>query len=143
MFVSILRSILPCRTHNIMTTGTRLLVLTARCPDLTPDQYKDHYQNVYIPLLRRLLGDAFPLTQERNYIPRSADGSVEALIGTGDGAYDCITVSVFADAEHLQRALAESNDIEKKAEREEDEAKFLDMTKTKIMIVDFKKTCTD
>lgn len=112
-----------------MPTGPRLLVLTAQRPDLTPDQYKHHYENVHIPLLRRLLGDAFLLTQERNYIPRSADGSVEALIGSGDLAYDCITISVFTDGEHLQRAVAESNDPQKKAKREEDEAKFLDMTK--------------
>lgn len=94
------------------------------------------------PLLRRLLGDAFPLTQERNYIQRSAAGSVEALIGTGDLAYERIAVSVFADGGHVQRAV-ESNDPKKKAEREEDEAKFLDMTKTKMMMVDSKKTCTD
>jgi len=126
-----------------MTTRPRLLVLTARRPDLTPDQFKHHYENVHIPLLRRLLGDAFPLTQERNYTPRSADGSVEALIGGGDLAYDCVTVSVFADGEHLQRAVAESNDPRKKVKREEDEAKFLDMTKTKMIMVDSKKTCTD
>ena len=126
-----------------MTTGPRLLVLTARCPDLTLDQYKEHYENVHIPLLRRLLGDAFPLTQKRNYIPHSADGSAEALTGSEDLAYHCITVSVFADGEHLQRAVAESNDPKKKAEREEDEAKFLDMTKTKMMMVDSKKTCID
>lgn len=80
-----------------MATGPRLLVLTARRQDLTPDQYKHHYENVHIPLLRRLLGDAFPLTQERHYIPRSADGSLETLVGSGDLAYDCITISVFAD----------------------------------------------
>lgn len=126
-----------------MATGPRLLVLTARRQDLTPDQYKHHYENVHIPLLRRLLGDAFPMTQERHYIPRSPDGSLETLIGSGDLAYDCITISVFADGEHLQRAVAESNDPEKKAEREEDEAKFLDMTKTKILSLDSKRTCTD
>ena len=100
-----------------MATGPRLLVLTARRQDLTPDQYKHHYENVHIPLLHRLLGDAFPLTQKRNYIPHSADGSVEALIGSGDLAYDCITISVFTDGEHLQRTVAESNDPQKKAER--------------------------
>lgn len=114
-----------------------------RRQDFTPDQYKHHYENVHIPLLRRLLGDAFPLTQERHYIPRSADGSLETLVGSGDLAYDCITISVFADGEHLQRAVAESNDPKKKAEREEDEAKFLDMTETKILTVDSKPTCTD
>ena len=54
-----------------------------------------------------------------------------------------MTLSVFADEAHLQRAVTESNDPRKKAEREEDEAKFLDMTKTKIMVVDCKKTSTD
>ena len=79
-----------------MTTGPRLLVLIARRPELTPDRYKHHYENVHIPLLRRLLGDAVT-SQERNYISHSADGSLQALIGSGDLAYDCITISVFAD----------------------------------------------
>jgi hypothetical protein len=39
--------------------------------------------------------------------------------------------------------VAESNDPQKKAEREEDEAKFLDMTKRRMMMVDSKNTCTD
>jgi hypothetical protein len=127
-----------------MATGPRLLVLTARRQDLTPEQYKHHYEEIHIPLLRRLLGDAFPFAQERHYIPRSTDGgSLQSLIGSGDVAFDCITISVFADEEHLQRAVAESNDTKKKAVREEDEAKFLDTTMTKMMMVDSKKTCTD
>jgi hypothetical protein len=126
-----------------MATGPRLLVLTARRQDLTPEQYKHHYEEIHIPLLRRLLGDAFPMAQERHYIPRSTDGSLQSLIGSGDMAYDCITISVFADEEHLQRAVAGSNDTTKKTVREADEAKFLDTTMTKMMMVDSKKTCTD
>lgn len=126
-----------------MATGPRLLVLTARRQDLTPEQYKHRYEEIHIPLLYRLLGDAFPLAQERHYIPRSTDRSLQSLIGSGDMAYDCIAISVFADEEHLQRAVAESNDTKKKAVREEDEAKFLDTTMTKMMMVDSKKTCTD
>ena len=33
--------------------------------------------------------------------------------------------------------------IPKRRQREEDEAKLLDMTKTKMMMVDSKKTCID
>lgn len=57
-------------------------------------------------------------------------------MGVGDMADDCYSTSVFADEAHLQRAVTESNNSRKKSEREEDEAKFPDMTKTKMMIVD-------
>ena len=79
-----------------MTTRPRLLVLIARRPELTPDRYKYHYENVHMPLPRRLLGNAVT-SQERNCIPYSADGSVQALIGSDGLAYDCITISVFSD----------------------------------------------
>ena len=98
-----------------MATGPRLLVLTARRQDLTPEQYKHHYEEIHIPLLRRLLGDAFPLAQERHYIPRSTDGSLQSLIGSGYMAYDCITISMFADEKHLHCTVAEASDTKKKA----------------------------
>lgn len=41
-------------------------------------------------------------------------------------ANDYITIFVFADETQLQRAVAGSNDLRKKAEREEDEVKILE-----------------
>lgn len=38
-------------------------------------------------------------------------------MGEGDMAYDCITISAFADEAHLQHAVAQSNYPRKKAER--------------------------
>lgn len=88
-----------------------------------------------MPLLRQLLGDAFPVEHERNYILRSPDG-----LGGGEVAFDCVTTTTFADEAHFQRAMAELGTPEKKAAREADEAKFLEMAKTAIVMVDARKT---
>jgi hypothetical protein len=82
--VSVPNGTLSRHRNIIMATGPRLLLLTARRQDFIPDQYNHHYEKIHISLLRRLLGDAVPLIQRRNYMPRSAGRSLKTLIGGGE-----------------------------------------------------------
>jgi hypothetical protein len=82
--VSVPNGTLSRHTNIIMATRPRLLVLTARRQDFVPDQYNNHYEEIHISLLRKLLGDAVSLIQGRYYMPRSAGRSLKTLIGGGE-----------------------------------------------------------
>ncbi|KAI0139527.1 hypothetical protein F4776DRAFT_616600 [Hypoxylon sp. NC0597] len=91
----------------------RVLMLVYRRPDLTPEQFRKHYEEIHMPLTREVAGDTFPLSHTRRYIPRSAtpqdttDGKEKypAIVAGGNPAdvqVDCVTELIFRDKEHLQ-----------------------------------------
>lgn len=55
----------------------------------------------------------------------------------------CITECTYADASHLERAVTQMNEPDKKKAREEDEVKFLDTGKIKIVLVDNRRSTED
>lgn len=91
---------------------------------VTPEEFKHHYENVYMPLLRKLFGDAFPKSHTRFYVPRTVqDGSSSdktnanyhptVFLGTAqDFDYDAITVTAFEDEAHFQKFFARMGDTE-------------------------------
>ncbi|XXH00016.1 hypothetical protein Hte_006357 [Hypoxylon texense] len=92
---------------------TRVLMLIYRRPDLTPEQFRKHYEEIHMPLTKDLTGDTFPLSHTRRYIPRSAstpDSSTStteypAIVLGGNSAdveVDCVTELIFRDKEHMQ-----------------------------------------
>ncbi|KAI0835770.1 hypothetical protein F5Y06DRAFT_275337 [Hypoxylon sp. FL0890] len=91
----------------------RVLMLVYRRPDLTPEQFRKHYEEIHMPLTREIAGDTFPISHIRRYIPRSAssqnssDGKEQypAIVAGGNPAdvqVDCVTELIFRDKEHLQ-----------------------------------------
>lgn len=44
--------------------------LIRRKQDITPEQFRNYYNNVHVPLLKLLMGDTFPLTHTRHYVSR-------------------------------------------------------------------------
>lgn len=116
----------------------RVFVFTRRHPSLALQQYKSHYENTHVPLLRQISGDTFPISHTRHYIPRSPDkpNSAILLMGQGDFDFDCMTEAVYADQEHLQRHMMEIGTPEKTKLREDDEEKFLDRGSIRILRVE-------
>jgi len=93
--------------------------------DLTFEQFKAHYENVHMPLIQSLAGEDFPLSHVRRYVTDS-----NVLFGTkADFPYDAMLEITFADSAHFARFSAIVSDGEAKRLREEDEARFVDMTK--------------
>ncbi|KAI1371359.1 hypothetical protein F4677DRAFT_313571 [Hypoxylon crocopeplum] len=91
----------------------RVLMLIYRRPDLTPNQFRKHYEEIHMPLTREVAGNTFPLSHTRQYIPRSAmpqDSPAGkerylAIVAGGNPAdvqVDCVTELIFRDKEHLQ-----------------------------------------
>ncbi|KAF1959810.1 hypothetical protein CC80DRAFT_489894 [Byssothecium circinans] len=47
-----------------------VLTFFTRNPSMTPDEFKDYWENKNIPLMQALLGDLFPIQYRRHYLAR-------------------------------------------------------------------------
>ncbi|KAK8022954.1 hypothetical protein PG991_006835 [Apiospora marii] len=123
---------------SLTGVGYQLLMLGRRRQDLTPAQFRDHYENVHIPLMRNLTGDTFPLSHERHYIMRDddsngTDGTFPAavLVGTSPDAidYDAVAILTYRDKAHFDANWAFFEDPETSRIIAADEAKFSEWTR--------------
>lgn len=86
-----------------------LAAIQTRHPTLTPDQYAHHYDNVHIPLLKRFVGDEFPVSHSRYYLRRGSGAPDFApLVVMGADALDgqdvdSVAIVVFRDEDHYKR----------------------------------------
>lgn len=122
------------RGLSLSHAGVQLLMFGRRRQDLTPAQFRDHYENVHIPLMRNLTGDTFPLSHERHYVARAQnDNSFPALVlPGGDPAafdYDAVAILTYRDRAHFDANWAFFEDPETRRIIAEDEAKFSEWTK--------------
>lgn len=112
-----------------------ILCFTQRHPSLTFDQYKDYYENKHAPLITRLFGDRAPEGYTRYYIDRSAGPEIWITGSPNDYEYDCCTVITWRDKAAYERALEVMGDQAKWQEVVEDEKKFLNREKVKLITV--------
>ncbi|KAL7624820.1 hypothetical protein AAE478_004034 [Parahypoxylon ruwenzoriense] len=128
----------------------RVLMLVYRRPDLSPQQFRKHYEEVHMPLTREVAGDTFPLTHIRRYIPRSTtpknhstdkDPYLAVVAGGNpfDVEVDCVTELIFRDREHL-RSYFEMPHAPGAAGKLEEEAKNFAVKYPTIIIEDCMET---
>ncbi|KAJ5092971.1 hypothetical protein N7456_008832 [Penicillium angulare] len=120
----------------------RLLLFAYRKPGLSPLQFKTHYEDIHVPLIKSLAGDDFPVLHSRRYLHRGNDlndnNEYPATVFVGDQdsfKYDAICELVFNSQEAMERFRDKTGTPEAKAALEEDELKFLDRTKLKIVLL--------
>ena len=102
----------------------KVVVLIKKRPDLTPEQFRDHYEHVHAPLVDRLL--PYYATYRRNYV----DGPVRGHQAEFD--WDVITELEFAtvsDYEAWQAALTRPEVVD---QIRADEANFLVSAETRM-----------
>ncbi|PVH94761.1 hypothetical protein DM02DRAFT_618379 [Periconia macrospinosa] len=110
----------------------------------TPTEFRNHYDNVHVPLLKSLTGDTFPLTHTRNYIHRvpattehsqSASETTESFPAVQyrgepeDFAFDSLTVMVWESEEKFEAFVRVFLDEEVQGKIIEDEKLFQDRSK--------------
>ncbi|KAK8068982.1 hypothetical protein PG994_005598 [Apiospora phragmitis] len=129
---------------SLTSVGYQLLMIGRRRQDLTPAQFRDHYENVHIPLMRNLTGDTFPLSHERHYIRRDGgdgDGSstfpAAVLVGTSQTAvdYDAVAILTYRDKAHFDANWAFFEDPETSKIIAADEAKFSGVDQRRLSAV--------
>ncbi|OTB16526.1 hypothetical protein K445DRAFT_21482 [Daldinia sp. EC12] len=121
-----------------------IVIVAYRKPGTTPEQFKAHYENSHIPLVRELAGQHFPLSHTRHYIHRSEGTAADrtdrnpttpatVLMGSqADFDYDAYSELIFEDFASFQTFCSVVQQPENAAKIAADEEKFLDRTKILI-----------
>lgn len=73
-----------------------VLIFGFRRPDLTVQEYRDHYDNTHIPLAKSIAGAAWPLSHTRHY--SGLNETLEAVSAPVD--WDSLAVLTFKDETH-------------------------------------------
>ncbi|TDZ35225.1 hypothetical protein CTRI78_v011518 [Colletotrichum trifolii] len=113
----------------------RMLIYLHRKPGTTHAEFKDHYENVHVPLTRELTGSLFPQLHSRRYIERSADDD-KAVVLVGSKEHedaDAIVEVAFKDEAAAQAFFGATNTGEARERLEEDNEKFLNWEKVRIL----------
>lgn len=124
-----------------------VLIFAHRKPGLSPAEFKSHYESSHVPLVQSLAGPLFPRSHTRRYIQRvqgSTEGSTDnashpavVLVGTpADFEYDAFAELVFDDETAFQAFFACVSQVEAAGRIAEDEEKFLDRAKMRVVLVD-------
>jgi len=116
-----------------------------RQPSLSPEAYADHYENVHLPLVQAVTGDAFPKKHTRYYIKRGPASSDDTnavgapLVFYGqpeDIGFDCVAIMEFEDLPAFIRFKDAYEKSPRKQEMDDDEAKFLVKSKLQAFAVE-------
>ena len=115
----------------------KAVFLIKRKPGLSPEEFRNHYENVHIPLAMKYIGHLL-LDYRRNY-PQAlvVDPAGAALQGEATRAYcdyDCITEMWVEKEQDLAEMAAIFGSPEVAPILAEDEARFLD-SKNAVMIM--------
>ncbi|KAF2016113.1 hypothetical protein BU24DRAFT_422450 [Aaosphaeria arxii CBS 175.79] len=92
-----------------------IVIFLSRKPGLSLSTFQNDYETVHIPLLKKVVGDEFPLSHTRHYVDRTdakARQDDDYLFVSQDSfEYDVVTVYTFANRAHWMRFLerCESN----------------------------------
>lgn len=113
----------------------RVVLHANRKPGMTPQDFKSHYEDVHVPLVKQMSADLFPITHTRRYVSRPRESSTNPVNETNNSAetsspsgpgYDAIIEMVFENEETFHKfssLLAHPDNAPKIAE---DCALFLD-----------------
>ncbi|KAL4817020.1 hypothetical protein BDW67DRAFT_184096 [Aspergillus spinulosporus] len=105
-----------------------VLILVTRRGDLTPSEFRNHWETEHIPLLQRLGGTAFPVSHTRHYLQQP----VTPLAGdSADLTFDAFAVVQFAS----QAAFEEFLPVMSSPEVMADEDRFTDRGRMKAVVL--------
>jgi hypothetical protein len=114
----------------------RILIFVSRKPGLSHSDFKTYYETSHLPLLRFFAGALFPKHHKRYYLNFDKDDKPEVL--QGDKAvfdFDAIAEVSFDDKSHFQAFLESLRGEEAHKKLTQDEDKFSDRGKLKIVVV--------
>lgn len=108
----------------------KMVVFIKAKAGLSSAQFRDHYENVHVPLIRRL----HPTLRNyrRNYIDR------ERSVGGSDAwpDFDVVTESCFDDWEGFESFISTSASADVRSQVLADEAHFAETTRTRRLVVE-------
>ncbi|CAI6340421.1 unnamed protein product [Periconia digitata] len=123
-----------------------IVIFVTRKPTITPDEFKDYWENHHIPLLQSLTGDSFPRQHRRQYLarierkgfggPANKDNPPLVLRGSPeDFDFDGIAELTWDDEDTFRKFYKAIYSTEAAAKLARDEEIFLDPGKLKTVVV--------
>lgn len=121
--------------------GYTILITVFRKAGMSPEDFHKHYEDVHMPLIRKLAGPLIPLSHTRLYVTREGPECKEKMVQpatNGEGIeYDAIAELVFRDQEHSHNYWKVLYAPETNGALYDDELKF--MTRERLRIVEMGK----
>jgi uncharacterized protein (TIGR02118 family) len=115
----------------------KVIVLVRRNSSLSPEAFRDYYENHHVPLATSYIGE-YVESYRRNYPTADLSRAEVDPSRQGDSAaspsYDCITEFSFRDEERMQAMFAAIAEPEAQAVIAEDEAKFMDRDAMRVLV---------
>ncbi|GAA6043171.1 hypothetical protein JCM8097_008706 [Rhodosporidiobolus ruineniae] len=119
-----------------------VLITVWRKPGMSMEAFHEHYENVHMPLIRELAGDQIPISHNRLYVSRD-ENFKEIMVQKatcGDGIdYDAVAELNFADKEASDTYWRILYRPEAQGRLYEDELKFMDREKLRIVAISNKE----
>ncbi|KAE8148616.1 EthD domain-containing protein [Aspergillus avenaceus] len=119
----------------------KALLYITRKAGTTPTEFRNHYENVHMPLIKGLAGPDFPLSHKRYYLARPAPGEDDTypavvLMGSQtDFSYDAVTEVTFGSEEAMKVFFGRRMEPGTKEIIDADEEKFLESSKVRAVIL--------
>ncbi|KAF2019248.1 hypothetical protein BU24DRAFT_115377 [Aaosphaeria arxii CBS 175.79] len=120
--------------------------LVSRKEGLTLQEFKRHQEEIFVPLVKRVCGDLFPVSWTRRYLAESeheaqrkpgALGLPRLLVGRKeDVGWDCLGEMRFSDELHFQQFFALVNEKGPAEALLDEESRFSDVTKLKFIVME-------
>jgi uncharacterized protein (TIGR02118 family) len=108
------------------------LLFCYRLPNVDAEQFRDYIEQTHAPLVKSLLGPKHPLTHTRYYTNKDAGFTVGSP--SSEDA-DLIAVITFESLEAMQESMSARRADGVREIIEADEAKFMDRSKVKVVVV--------
>jgi hypothetical protein len=103
-----------------------VIALYTRLPDLSPAEFKRYIEEDHMPMIKKCMGEHFPVTFSRKYIERvesgagdrlgvsgaskkNADPTAPVVLVGGQVGWDMMAELIFRDQLHLQQCYASMN----------------------------------
>jgi hypothetical protein len=140
-------SLLNLTFTQINKMSFSFLLFITRRPDLTPDQFKTHWDTKHVELLKSIAGNKFPTSHTRTYISRPAELNASwpatVLVGSQeDFSYDGIAELIFKDEAAFQAFFSVVNEPVNAAKIAADEEAFIVREAMRAVVIGSKSFTT-
>ncbi len=117
-----------------------VLVFYTRRPEISPEEFISHLENIHMPMLKEVIGPHYPISYSLRHVIRVKTGAGDRLGATtstrkaaepddpvllvgapNDLDWDCVGEMVFRDELHLQQGLAMINKPESQRLKDDEE----------------------